>query len=127
MSTEDFIITVFCIIDDELEKLLNGEKLRQRGRHTKLTDSEVVKVEIVGEFLGKDSDNSIWEYFRAHWLGLFPKIPDRSNFARQSANLLVIKQKLQERLAIALGSLREMLPMVIVQQRKSITMDFTAI
>jgi hypothetical protein len=29
MSTADLIITVFCIIDDELEKMLNGKKLRQ--------------------------------------------------------------------------------------------------
>jgi hypothetical protein len=59
MSIEDFIISVFCIIDNELKKMLNGKKLRQRGRHTLLTDSEVMTIEVVGEFLGKDCDKSI--------------------------------------------------------------------
>ena len=112
MSIEDFIITVFCIIDDELEKLLDGAKLRQRGRHTKLADSEVITMEIVGEFLGNDCDKSIWEYFRGHWSHLFPIIPDRSNFARQAANLHMVKKKLQERLAINLGALADSLHLI---------------
>lgn len=112
MSIEDFIITVFCIIDDELKKLLNGTKLRQRGRHTMLTDSEVMTMEVVGEFLSKDCDKSIWEYFKSHWTHFFPRIPDRSNFVRQAANLHVVKRMLQERLAIALGSLADSLHLV---------------
>jgi hypothetical protein len=31
MPIDDFIIAVFCLIDDELKKILNGKKLRQRG------------------------------------------------------------------------------------------------
>ena len=60
MSLEDFIIAVFCIIDDELKKLLGNERFRQRGRKPKLIDSEVLTMEIVGEFLGKDCDTHIW-------------------------------------------------------------------
>jgi len=112
MSIEDFIITVFCIIDDELEKLLDGKKLRQRGRHAQLTDSEVITMEVVGEFLGKDADKSIWEYFSSHWAHLFPNIPTRTNFVRQSANLHIVKQKLQENLAITLGALRDSLHLI---------------
>lgn len=112
MSIADFIITVFCIIDDELEKMLNGKKLRGRGRHPKLTDSEVITMEVVGEFLGKDCDKSIWEYFKSHWTHFFPMIPDRSNFVRQAANLHVMKRMLQERLAIALGALSDSLHLV---------------
>lgn len=112
MSIADFIITVFCIIDDELEKVLNGKKLRGRGRHPNLTDSEVITMEIVGEFLGKDCDKAIWEYFKSHWTHFFPMIPDRSNFVKQAANLHVIKRMLQERLAIALGALSDSLHLV---------------
>jgi hypothetical protein len=42
MSVEDFIIAVFCIIDDELAKTLDGKKLRKRGRAPGLIDSEIV-------------------------------------------------------------------------------------
>ena len=110
MSIADFIITVFCIIDDELKKMLDGKKLRSRGRYPTLTDSEVITMEIVGEFLGKDCDKSIWEYFKNHWLHFFPKLPDRSNFVRQAANLHVIKRSLQERIACTLGSRADSLP-----------------
>ena len=103
MPIEQFIIEVFCLIDDELEKILLGKKLRQRGRLPGLSDSEVITMEIVGEFLGKDCDTDIWQYFMMHWLHFFPKIPDRTNFAKQAANLHVLKRLLQESLACKLG------------------------
>jgi hypothetical protein len=112
MSIENFIITVFCVIDDELEKVLGEKKLRQRGRRPFLTDGEVITMEIVGEFLGKDCDKSIWVYFKSHWVHFFPRIPDRSNFVRQAANLHVIKRMLQERLASALGAYTDSLHLV---------------
>ena len=59
MSIADFIIAVFCIIDDELKKILSSTRLRERGRCPHLTDSEVIAMELVGEFLGKDFDKSI--------------------------------------------------------------------
>lgn len=112
MSTEKFIITVFCIIDDELKQMLKGIPLRHRGRRPQLSDSEVLTMEIVGEFLGKDYDKSIWEYFKEHWVHFFPKIPDRSNFVRQAANLHVVKRLLQERLALVLHGYGDSLHMI---------------
>ena len=109
MPIEDFIIVIFCLIDDELKKMLKGEILRQRGRTPNLADSEVITMEIVGEFLGKDSDKSIWGYFKNHWQHFFPAIPDRSNFAKQAANLHVIKKNLQECLATTLGAFSDTL------------------
>ena len=71
MSIEDFIIAVFCLIDDELEKMLKDQKIRQRGPRPTLQDSEVITMEIVGEVLRKDSDKAIWEYFKGHSLRRF--------------------------------------------------------
>ena len=104
MSIDDFIISVFCMLDDELKIILKEKKLRTRGPAPLLSDSEVVTMEIVGEFLGKDCDKSIWEYFKGHWHHFFPKIPDRSNFTRQAANLHMVKKLLQERLAKSLNA-----------------------
>jgi hypothetical protein len=112
MSIENFIITVFCLIDDQLKKLLKGGKLRQRGFQPNLTDSEVITMEIVGEFLGYDTDKQIWQYFKEHWSHFFPAIPDRTNFARQAANLHAIKQMLQNMLAKALGAYSDQLHIV---------------
>lgn len=112
MSIEDFIISVFCVIDDKLEKMLEGKKLRKRGKRPNLSDSEVITMEIVGEFLGIDCDKGIWQYFKFHWDHFFPHIPDRTNFVRQGANLHIVKQKLQEKLALDLGAFKDTLHLV---------------
>jgi hypothetical protein len=104
MSIDDLIIIVFCLVDDQLSRLLNGKRLRQRGFPPSLRDSEVITMEIIGEFLGHDEDKKIWQYFKEHWGHFFPAIPDRTNFARQAANLHVIKQMMQKMLAEALGA-----------------------
>jgi hypothetical protein len=86
--------------------------LRQRGPSPELKDSEVMTMEIVGEFLGMDCDKAIWEYFKRHWAHFFPKISDRSNFARQAANLYVVKRLLQENIAAKLNAFEDELHMV---------------
>jgi hypothetical protein len=96
MQLIDFIITVFCKIDDMLKKILQSGRLRQRGPQPKLSDSEVIAMEVIGEFLGQDTDEEIHSYFRTHWSNLFPSIPDRSVFVRQSANLWAVKEKLRQ-------------------------------
>lgn len=61
-------------------------------------------MEIVGEFLGYDTDQKIWKYFRSHWRHWFPALGSRSNFARQAANLWFIKQLLHQQLIQKLGA-----------------------
>ena len=112
MSIEDLIISVFCIIDDQIKKLLKGRKIRQRGFQPNLTDSEVITMEIIGEFLGHDKDIQIWRYFKEHWSHFFPAIPDRTNFARQAANLYIIKQRLHQMLAKPLGAYHDELHII---------------
>jgi hypothetical protein len=57
-------------------------------------------MEIVGEFLGFDTDQDIWKYFRSHWRHWFPALGSRSTFARQAANLWSIKQLVHHQLAL---------------------------
>lgn len=101
MPLEDFIIYVYCCVADIYSQVVDVP-LRRRGFKPKLTDSEVITMEIVGEFLGQDKDKGIWEYFRAHWHPWFPQLGARSNFAKHCANLWVVKQCLLDRLAIKL-------------------------
>jgi hypothetical protein len=89
MPILDFIILVFCLIDDECKKL--PKRLRSRGFKPALADSEIITMEVVGEFLGIDTDKGIWHYFKTHYLNLFPCLNDRTVFVRQAANLLHIK------------------------------------
>jgi len=103
-SIEDFIIFVFCCTDDNFRELSGGQKIRRSGFPPALTDSELIAMEIVGEFLGIDADKGIWEYFRRHWLHFFPCIGSRTTFVRQSANLWHWKQKLQKKFAEKLSA-----------------------
>ncbi len=104
MPLEEFIITVFCWVETVVADVTAGVKLRTRGRASRLSDSEVITLEIVGELLGHDGDEAIWTYFKRHWAAWFPGLGDRSTFVRQAANLWRIKQVLHERLAAALGA-----------------------
>jgi len=95
-----FIVSVFCLIDDRIE----DRAFRARGPLPKLSDTEVLTIEIVGEFLGLDTDEGIFRYFRRHYGEWFPALGEvhRTTFARQAANLWKIKERLwQELLALA--------------------------
>ena len=94
MPIENFITIIYVKIDDFLKTL--NFKLRSNGFSPKLSDSEVITMDIVGEFLGFGSDKAIYEYFRNHWIKLFPNLGCRTTFTRQSTNLYQIKQLLQE-------------------------------
>jgi len=125
MSLEDFIITVYCLVDEELKEMLKGQKLRQRGFNPRLSDSEILTMEIVAEFLGIDTEKGAWEYFRDHWHSWFPKLGSRSNFAKHAANLWQIKRRLQKEFAKQLGAFADTLhladgfPMPICQFKRA--------
>lgn len=103
-SIEEFIIAVFCCVDDLLEEMTRGQSIRAKGFAPALSDSEVMTMEIVGEYQGIDADQAIWRYFRHHWLSWFPGLGSRSTFVRQAANLWQYKQRLQQHLAAELGA-----------------------
>jgi hypothetical protein len=101
MDLSTFIISVFCLIDDHLKEYTT---FRQRGPQPKLSDAEVLTMEIVGEFLGIDTDKAIYRYFRRHYGEWFPTLGEvhRTTFARQAANLWKVKERLwQEFLTLA--------------------------
>lgn len=87
MDLETFITAVFCLTDDFVRA--QPQKLRQRGPAPVLADSEVLTIEVVGEFLGIATDQGLYRYFRRHHAALFPALTrvHRTTFARQGANL----------------------------------------
>jgi hypothetical protein len=101
MDLDDLIIAWFCVIDDGLNALLEGQRLRQRGPTATVSDSEVLTMEVVGEYLGLEPDAAIFAYFRRYWTHFFPALAriHRTTFVRQVANLQVLKDQL-----LALGA-----------------------
>jgi len=92
MELIDYIVNVFVMVDDFCKIYYPPRKLRQRAPLPKLADSEAITMEIVGEYLGFNTDEGIYNYFARHWTSLFADLPDRSNFVRQCANLWNVKQ-----------------------------------
>jgi hypothetical protein len=92
-----FIVAVFCLIDDRIAEL---GRLRARGPTPTLCDSEVLTIEIVGEFLGLDEDTELFVYFRRHYAHFFPNLRcvHRTTFSRQAANLWKVKELLWQML-----------------------------
>src|SRR3954464_6146333 len=101
MDLETLIIGVFRIADDFVREHCRGRRLRQRGPAPTLADSEVLTVEIAGEFLGLDTDQGLHAYFRRHFGHLFPGLREvhRTTFLRQAANLWAVKHALWQQLA----------------------------
>lgn len=99
MDLDSLIIAVFCLVDDTLRRVVPG-RLRQRGPRPRLCDSEVLTVEVVGEYLGLDRDAEVFAYFRRHYGHFFPALASvhRTTFARQAANLWRVKEALWQRL-----------------------------
>ncbi len=98
MDLSTFIVSVFCLIDNRID----DRRLRARGPLPRLSDSEVLTIEIVGEFLGLDTDKAIFRYFRCHYGEWFPALRavHRTTFARQAANLWKVKERLWQELLV---------------------------
>src|SRR5206468_12718670 len=105
MDLETLIVAVFCLVYDFVRDLCRECWLRHRGPAPVLADSEVLTVEIVGEFLGLDTYQGLHAYFRRHFAHLFPGLRQvhRTTFLRQAANLWVAKHALWRRLLAMAG------------------------
>lgn len=102
MTFEDYLLELFYLVDTQLEALkseLALPRLRSRGPEPVLHDSEVITMELAGEFLGIDTDGGVYGFFRHYHRAEFPKLAGvcRTTFARQAANLWRVKQLLHGR------------------------------
>jgi hypothetical protein len=99
VDLEEFMIAVYCLIDEVLGEVRahpDWARVRRRGPAPTLDDAEVLTMEVVGEFLGLDQDAAIYRYFRRHPSGWFPALlrVHRTTFTRQAANLWALKERL---------------------------------
>lgn len=99
MQVEDFIITTYLCVDKYFNEVTKNLTLRTRGEKPALSDVEMITMEIVGEYMSLGSDKQIWGYFKKHWFEYFPKLGCRTSFIRQGANLMAVKQRMQQRIS----------------------------
>jgi hypothetical protein len=99
VDLEEFMIAVYCLVDELLGEVHADpawRQVRRRGPAPLLADSEVITMVVVGEFLGLDHDTAIYRYFRREHPSVFPTLRrvHRTTFARQAANLWVVTERL---------------------------------
>ena len=104
MERDIFIISVYCLVVETMQKIENSYKFRSAGFAPKLTDAEVITMEICGEFFKLHEDTEIYHYFKRHYLDYFPNLPERTTFVRQAANLWQAKLLCQKMLVAKAGA-----------------------
>lgn len=113
LTIEDLVTVVYCVIDDLLKdvqtNLLRGAPWRKGGFAPAVSDSEVLTMVLVGEFLGIDKDKAIHRFFRQpSWRTFFPKLQrNRTTFVRQAANLWAVLEPMHALLATELGAFED--------------------
>jgi hypothetical protein len=103
MDRDTFIITVYCLVDEEFKKLRALYRVRHTGFTPALSDVEVLTMEICGEYFKQQTDKDLFGYFVQHYRHFFPALSERSLFGRQAANLWRFKAALQRRLTFVSG------------------------
>ena len=100
MTPLEFLLVLFCLIDDQLQALHLG-RLRRRGPQPTLSDSEVITIELAAEAFGHDAERDAFRFFRSYHQAEFPALArvGRTTLTRQAANLWRVKQLLQQQLA----------------------------
>jgi hypothetical protein len=108
VDLDTYIVKVFCMIDDVMKILYQDQKLRARGSEPILSDSEVITIETVGEYLGFDQDKHIFKYFLSHFSHIFPALRQkhRTTFDRQAPNLWQAKEKVWQFILDLSGMIR---------------------
>lgn len=75
--------------------MIKDQRLRARGPAPKLSESEVITMEVVGSYLGLSQDSALFASFQRHYAHFFPALigMHRTTFVRQGANLWAIKER----------------------------------
>ncbi|HKG98117.1 MAG TPA: IS982 family transposase [Pyrinomonadaceae bacterium] len=91
MDRDTFIITVFCLVSELYAQVAARCPVRRGGFAPALSDEEVITMEICGAYFKHHHDCDLYDYFAAHYRHFFPRLPNRSLFVRQAANLWQVK------------------------------------
>ena len=87
----DLFTNIFVIIDDIYNEIIPiGIRNRRNIKDSKLSDSEIITISIVGELLTIDSEKSFFSLLKREYKELFPRLGDRTRFNRTKRNLHVV-------------------------------------
>ena len=95
ISISDLLTTIFVLVDDWYQMNVRQRSKHKRGRKPKLTDSEVLTLMLVQDFIPYASETQFLAYIRANQLDLFPHLLDQSQFNRPARSLRMLIEALR--------------------------------
>ena len=95
ISISDIFTITYVLVDDWYQtagiKLLAGKA----GSKPVFTDSEVITLMIVQDYIPYPSETQFVEFVRANYLEMFPKLVDQSQFNRRARGLRLMVEQLR--------------------------------
>ena len=92
----DLFTNIFVIIDDICNEIIPiGIRNRRNIKDSKLSDSEIITISIVGELLTIDSEKLFFSLLKKEYKELFPRLGDRTRFNRTKRNLHLVISKIR--------------------------------
>lgn len=104
IDIETVFTIVFVLVDDWYQTygvhLLKGK----RGAKPEFSDSEVITLMIMMDFIPFPAERQFWGFIRANYLYLFPRLIDRSQFNRRSRRLRLVVEAFRRYLVSEWGA-----------------------
>ena len=104
-TMEDFILTVYVIIDDIYKEVVpSSVSKRKRVSDAKMSDSEIITIALCGELMGVDSENAWYNFVKRNYRHLFPSICSLTRFNRTRRALMQVTELIMQRLSCMFGA-----------------------
>lgn len=104
VDIETFLVTVYTLVDEVYQRSLAPAKPTRRGRKPTRSDSEVLTLLLVGQWLG-NSERGLLRHAATYWRSYFPRLLSQSAFNRRARDLGSTCAALMTLIARALGAL----------------------
>ena len=103
-NLKDFFLLSYVINDDIYHKIIpDSIRFRRNYTESKLSDSEVITLAIVGEIHGISSEKAWFSYVRKNLKDLFPNLSHRTHFNRTRRNLESVINAIRKEMGNYLG------------------------
>lgn len=103
-NLKDFFLVSYVIIDDIYHKIIPDHiRFRRNYTESKLSDSEIITLAIVGEIHGISSEKAWFNYVRKNLKDLFPNLSHRTRFNRTRRNLESVINAIRKEIGSYLG------------------------
>ena len=94
---KDLFTIIFVLVDDVYNEIIPSNiKNRRNISDSKLSDSEIISISIVGEAITIDSEKAWFFFVKKNFKDLFPNIGDRTRFNRTKRNLFMVIKEIQK-------------------------------